>query len=76
MSSVSFIDDKKAVFSGLLVFNGGPLFFLSQDVSSFGEDLFTIGFADFGGDCGFFFSKRVVLVVSAHLRIIYELKAG
>ena len=74
--SESLIDDEEAVFTRLLVLDGRSLFILCEDVSSFGEDLFSVGFTDLGSNCCFFFSKRVVLVVTAHLTIIIELKAG
>ena len=76
MVPVSLINDQQPIFPGLFVLLGGSLLFLAEDVSALGEDLVSVGFSDFCCSCGFLFSEEVLLVVTAHLRIINELKAG
>lgn len=76
MRAESLIYDEELVFTDWFVLNIGPLVLLAEDVPSLGEDFVSVSFSDLSGDGGLFFSKEVLLVVTAHLRIINELKAG
>jgi hypothetical protein len=73
---ISLINDQQPIFPRLFVLLGGSLLLLAEDVSALGEDLISIGFSDLCCDRGFLFGEEVLLVVTTHLRIINELKAG